>query len=46
MKKNLGWGKPKGGDKIFKMKGGNQTFQVECRNKKGEKMGTFNNKLG
>ena len=34
----MGWWKPKGG-KIFKMKGGDPTFQVEFRDKKGQKWG-------
>ena len=34
--KNLRWGKLKGG-KIFKMKGGNPTFQVEFWDTKGQK---------
>ena len=37
--KNFGWVKPKGGGKIFKRKGGNQAFQVEFRDKRGQKWG-------
>ena len=44
LEKIWGWGNQKGG-KIFKMKEGNSTFQVELRDKKG-KNGDFERQIG